>query len=157
MDFVERARLALNKDCLVNRGVNKDGCKVVMTDAPAPRLIIDFDKSGSPLAQDATRCDFLIIAKNQPSSGWVVPIELKRGQLKASQVVRQLQAGTSAAERLVLGSEPIKFRPVAVSGSISKHERMRLRENQSRIRFHEHREPIRLITCGDPLNQALGL
>lgn len=154
--LLERIRLVLNPSCLVIRSLNKDGCKVSMTNAPALRLIVDFDKPGSPLAQDATRCDYLVIAEGQQSFGWVAPLELKRGQLHADQVVRQLQAGASAAEKLVPKDEPIKFRPVAASGSASKHERNRLRNQKSRIRFHGHAEPIRLMSCCAPLVQALG-
>ena len=154
--LLERVRLALDPGCLVRRGLNKDGCKILITNAPGPRLIVDFDKPGSPLAREATRCDYLLVAEGQQEFDWIAPLELKRGQLHADQVVRQLQAGASAAEKLVPRGEPVKFRPVAASGNASKHERKRLRNKGSMIRFHGHTEPVRLMSCGAPLVQALG-
>ena len=42
--------------------LRKEGCKVSLNDAPEPRLIVDFDKPGSPLGQNQTRCDYLFVA-----------------------------------------------------------------------------------------------
>lgn len=127
-----------------------------MTNAPTPRLVIDFDKPGSPSPQDATRCDFLVIAESQKRPSLVAPLELKRGKLHADQVVRQLQAGARAAERLVCADEAVRFRPVAATGSKTKHEFNKLKNRQNWIRFHRQAEPIRLMSCGAALNQALG-
>ncbi|MCE2519758.1 MAG: hypothetical protein J4G15_08020 [Alphaproteobacteria bacterium] len=128
----------------------------MLTDAPEPRLIVDFDRPGSPLAREVTRCDYLLIAEDRQEFGWVAPLELKRGQLHADQVVRQLQAGASAAEKLVSEDEATRFRPVAASGSVSKHERIRLKNRRNMIRFHGHMQPVRLMSCGGSLVKALG-
>lgn len=77
--LVKRVRRALDSRCQINHGVRKDGCKIPMKNMPDPHLIIDFDKPGSPLAQDETRCDFLVIANSHHDFDWVVPLELKRG------------------------------------------------------------------------------
>ena len=147
---------ALDKRCLARGKLNKDGCKVSLKDAPGPRLIIDFDKPGSPLGPSQTRCDYLFVADGDKSSGWVAPLELKNGRLHANQAVRQLRAGARAAEQLVPSGEQIKFRPVAVSGSASKAERNRLKGKDGGIRFHGCVEPVRLLSCGAPLTEALG-
>ena len=126
-----------------------------MTDAPSPRLVVDFDKPGSPLAADATRCDYLLVAEGEHAHGWVAVLELKRGRLHAEQVVRQLRAGASAAEKLVPQGEAIMFRPIAASGSTPKHERTKLRSRANAIRFHGHMEPVRLMSCGTKLVMAL--
>ena len=155
--LLARVRNAVDARRLIKRRkLYKEGCRVLMTNAPNPRLIVDFDKPGSPLAQEATRCDYLLVAKGQQEFEWVAPLELKRGQLRADQVVRQLRAGASAAEKLVPEGEPVKFRPVAASGSASKHERKRLKDKGNMIRFHGHVEPVRLMSCGAPLVRALG-
>ena len=73
-------RCALDGSCLVNGGLNKGGCKVVMTNMPASGVVVDFDKPGSPLANDKTRRDFLLAADDtRHSSSWVAALELKRG------------------------------------------------------------------------------
>ena len=152
---MERARRALDPKCLVKGGLKKEGCKVVMTDAPSPRLTIDFDKPGSPLGAGTTRCDYLLIAEDEHADGWVVVIELKGGELDADEVVRQLRAGASAAEKFVPRSEAFRFRPVVASGSVPKYERTKLRDKANMIGFHEHKEPVRLMSCGARLAMAL--
>ena len=153
--LLEGVSRVIDGDCLVKGGLNKDGCKVVMTDAPSPRLIVDFDKPGSPLAADATRCDYLLVAEGEHAHGWVVVLELKRGRLDVDQVVRQLRAGASAAEKLVPRGEAFRFRPVAAYGSMPKYERTKLRDKANRIRFHKYKERIRLMHCGAKLAKAL--
>ena len=64
-------------------------------------MIVDFDKPGSPLPVHSTRCDYLLVAGREHARGWVAVLELKRGQLRVNQLVVQMQAGASAAERIV--------------------------------------------------------
>ena len=123
--------------------------------APKPHLIVDFDKPGSPLGPHETRCDYLFVADGQGDVGLVAPLELKRGRLHAREVAGQLQAGASAAEKLVPPEEPIKLRPVAASSGRSKAERIRLKAKGNRIRCHRRLEAIRLMSCGAPLVGAL--
>ncbi len=126
-----------------------------MTDAPTPNLIVDFDRPGSPLGLGQTRCDYLFVAENDKGD-WIAPLELKRGCLQADEVVRQLQAGASAAEQLVSSNDSVRFRPVAASGSTPKAERDKLKNKRSKVRFHGQAEAIRLISCGASLVGALG-
>ena len=153
--LLESVRGRINRKSLVKGGLSKDGCKVVMTDAPAPRLVVDFDKPGAPLKTDATRCDYLLVAEGEHGRGWVAVLELKRGRLHADHVVRQLRAGASAAEKLVPRDEAFRFRPIAASGSTPKHERARLRDKSNMIALHGNREPVRLMSCGAKLVTAL--
>jgi len=154
--FVKKVRGALDPRTLAPGRLSKNGCGVKMTNLPALRLIIDFDKPGSPLGPNAPRCDYLVITEDQQKIGLVAPLELKRGQLHADQVAKQLQAGANAAEKLIAQDEAVRFRPIAASGRVSKHERTRLKSRANMVRFHGSSEPIRLIQCGDPLLQALG-
>ncbi len=145
-------RSRIEKDCFVRR-MSQEGCRVVMTGAPDPKLIVDFDKPSSLLSEGETRCDYLLVAEGEDAQGWVAVLELKQGQLHANQVVRQLRAGASAAEKIIPSGHAIRFRPIAVSGRSSKHERAQLR-NQL-IRFHEHKELVRMMACGDRLMTVL--
>ena len=153
--LVATVRNAIDGACLVKGGLSKDGCKVVMTDAPSPRLIVDFDKPGSPLAADAVRCDYLLVAEGKHGHGCVAVLEVKRGRLHADQVVRQLRAGASAAEKIVPRGKALRFRPVAVSGRAPKHERTKLKNKANAIEFHGRREPVRLMSCEARLATAL--
>ena len=153
--LLQNARRTLDPVCLVKHGVRKDGCDVKLTDAPAPRLIVDFDKPRAPSTSDGGRCDFFMIAEGTDERCWVVPLELKRGKLHATQAVRQLRQGARVAERFISDGKLVRFCPVAVSGSVPRHERAILRKPESRIRFHGRKEPIRRLSCGAPLKQVL--
>lgn len=156
--LVDAVRAKVSPKCLA-RKCSRDGCGVSLKDAPESRLIIDFDKPCSPLGMQATRCDYLFIAesvdRSGDRSGWIAPLELQKGGLDASKVVKQLQAGARAAEKLVPRKKPVKFRPVAAFDGIHKAERNKLRSKNTKVRFHGHTELIRLIRCDAPLVQAL--
>ena len=154
--LVRTVRETLDKGCLVDGGLTKQGCKVSLRGTPRSRLIVDFDKPASPLGPDQTRCDYLFVAEVDEGPGWIVPLELKRGRLRADEAVRQLQAGALAAERLVPSGEQVRFRPIAVAGSTPKAERSRLKGKNGRIRFHDCAESVRLMSCGAPLARMLG-
>lgn len=154
--LVEDIRAKLAPECLVGGRLKRMGCAVSLKNAPKTRAIVDFDKPGSPLGPDESRCDYLFIAEGDGGPGWVAPLEVKRGSLETAEVLRQLRAGASAAETLVPRGAPIAFRPVAVSGSTPKAQRDRLKSQGAKIRFHDHEEAVRLLSCGDPLMKALG-
>ena len=144
----------LNANCIVAR-CKKDGCSVSLAGAPQQRLIVDFDKAGSPLGPADTRCDYLLLA--EPSCGdlWVAPVELKKGDAALGKSIEQLRAGTQAAKRLVSKevAAGAKFLPVLASGGIDKNERKKLRDE--RVKFYHHEETVRRIKCGAPLMDAL--
>ena len=152
---LKKIETSLDPNCIMSGGLSKDGCTVPLTDAPEQRLIVDLDNPGSPLNQNQPRCDYLFVANGDGDVGWFAPLELKRGSLLASEVVRQLQAGATVAEQLVADNDPVRFRPVVASGSIHKYQRNILRNKKSKIRFHNHIEAVRLIKCGTPLLNAL--
>ncbi len=156
MGLVESVRGRSDPECLVSR-IGRNGCTVSLRDAPRERLIIDFDKRDAPVRGDGPSCDYLFVAEGVPrEAGWVAPLELKRGALRASAVVRQLRAGAEAAERLVPRELRPSFRPTAVCGSIHKLERAALRKPQNRIAFQGHSEAVRLMSCGCRLTEVLG-
>ncbi len=152
--LVDTVRGKVKKTCLVSGGLKKEGCSVSLKDAPRRRLIVDFDKPGSPLSKKKSRCDYLYVAEDAGNSGWVAPMELKKGRLDASKAVKQLKAGARVAEKLVPDSESVNFRPVAASGG-NKAERVELRAKKNRVGFHGTSEVIRLIKCGERLMDAL--
>lgn len=149
-NLVDTVRGMVKKTCLISGRLKKEGCSVSLKDAPRRRLIVDFDKPGSPLGASETRCDYLFVADKHGSTGWVLTIELKRGRLDASEAVEQLRAGARVAEQLVPRPIKVNFRPVAASGG-NKAERAELRNRRNMIRFHGQAEYVRLLKCGDRL------
>ena len=153
--LVEAVRASVEDTCVVQGRMGKQGCSVSLRDAPKLRLVVDFDRPGSPMQEDETRCDYLLVAEVPDNPGWVVPLELKRGRLDAGKAVVQLRAGARVAESLVPNTMRVSFRPVVASGG-SKAERGRLRAKNSRVKFRGAAEYVRLIRCGDRLAKALG-
>ena len=153
---VEMVRSMVENTCVISKGLRKEGCTVSLKDVPQSRLIIDFDKPGSPLGKNQARCDYLCVAEVAGKPGWVVPLELKRGGIDASKVVRQLNAGARAAKRLVPNTMKVNFRPVvAYGGGIHTAERNALRANHNKVQFHGTAEPVRLIKCRGQLIEGI--
>ena len=150
--LVSTVRNQVAGECLVTK-CSKQGCSVSMQDAPHTRLIIDFDKPCSPLGPHQRRCDYLFVADVLRKPGWIVPLELKGGTVRASQVTEQLQAGAHAAELLVPNRMKANFRPVVVFRKhMHRAERKALKKN---VRFHSCPEPVFLLRCGDRLTKVL--
>lgn len=152
--LVETARTKIDNKCLELGKCEKDGCGVSLKGVPKSRLVIDFDKQGSPLGEDQSRCDYLFVVDAGDKGGWIVPLELKSGKYDASNVVKQLEAGTRVAENIVSREKKIDFRPVLVFGKAPhKNEREKLRRT-GKVRFHGNTQSIRLIRCGGDLAET---
>ena len=151
--LIEWVGSRVDENCRARR-MKKGGCGIGMADAPTSRLIVDCDKRGAPVAADAGRCDYLVVAEGESAPGWVAVIELKRGGLHANQVASQLRAGASVAEKLVPRDGELRFRPVVASGKTSKYELQKLKAKRNRIPFHGRCEPVRWVRCGDGLATA---
>lgn len=129
----------------------KQGCRVVLKDVPFSHIIMDLDHSFFGLV-DKPHCDFVFIGSGEPN--WAVPLELKRGSPDATEMTRQLQAGSDFVQDRIPATLKMRFRPIgAYGGHLHKRERDQLRK--ARISFRNRKYEIRLIRCGTPLNTAL--
>ena len=152
MTDLESIRDALNPLCLVESGLNKNGCKVKLDAVPKSRIVVDFDRPGSPVSSNDERCDYLAFV-NGFKTDFVIPIELMKGRLDSSKVVVQLQAGANFAQNHISRDQVVSFRPVAVTGSAHKYQREKLRNSQ--IKFHGKATSIDRIACGSSLSSII--
>ena len=149
---VEQVRASVPPACLARR-CRREGCLVSLTKVPQPSVLIDMDCNELTISPTSRRCDFMFVSDEE---GWVVPLELKRGNLDAGEMVAQLRAGARFAERVVPKGAAVRFLPIAVCGGrVHRTERNKLRSNASRIRFRGQYVYIELLKCGQPLTQAL--
>ena len=150
--FVDAVRARIDALSCVVDGIDKGRCGVSLADAPHPRVIIDLDKTGSPLGPARTKCDFLFFGEPD----LVMPIEIKdHGAPNIAKVTKQLQAGADAADDKLPPRHPaVRFRPVLVSRNMRRDEQLKLRSE--RVRFRKRLEMVRQLNCGDPLTGALG-
>ena len=152
-DLVNQIRKKLPNECFTKGKLCKEGCSVSLKDAPTPSITIDMDKPQAPVRQNETKCDYIFIGGCDDV--FLVPLELKRGKLDASDVAKQLQAGANiAAARIIPKREQVQFLPVAVCGG--KFHRVEIRRLlQSKIHFKSQSSNVQLLKCGDPLIKAL--
>ena len=152
-DFMRTLLKRLNWQKIPREKIKNRQCHISLEGAPQSHLVINFDKPDSPLGKNQTKCDFLFIAESEKDHAWVVPIELKKKELRADKVIKQLQSGARVAEKLVPSDIAVMFRPVIASGSCHRHE-LNILKNQ-KIRFRDCSEIARRIKCGGKLNDTL--
>ncbi len=139
-------------ESIVTARLKRKGCSLSLESAPEPNTIVDLDKAGLP--GDQSRADFLFVSDQ--SSGWVVPIEMKKGAVgSVRDVVKQLQASTQLAECWFSGAGPVDFRAVLVSGSLPKAANRELKKPENQVRYCGKKWPVQRIRCGNPLKSAL--
>ena len=150
--LVESVRSRVPKNCISTRCQAK-GCSANVGDAPTPFVLVDMDCRTLSLNQSSSRCDFIFVTD---SGDLVAALELKRGKVEASQVVRQLQAGADFADSVVPKRSVVRFVPIAVyGGKAHRGELTKLGRKQSQIRFRSSRVRIELLRCGQPLVNAI--
>lgn len=120
-----------------------------LTDAPEPRVLVGVDCPALGLDPNAARCDFILFSNNL-----IAALELQRGSLRASKVVRQLQAGANLANRLAPSTARARFVPVAAYGG-KMHRAEYIKLDASRIRFRNSRYSVELLRCGGRLTAAI--
>ena len=154
--LAEAVRRKIEASCIEAGPLRRKDCEISLEDAPEPRVVIDFDKPGSPLGKSQKRCEYLFVADRDGGGGWVVPMEFKSSRMNVSRVAEQLQAGARIAERLVPRQNPISFRPVAVIyESVNKKQRRDLKEAGNAVRYRGRSEPVRVLQCGSLLTEVL--
>ncbi len=121
------------------------------------RVIIDLDCEDLNLPSDQTLCDYIFLGAKERDTDkdWVVPMELKKGNVDISEVAKQLQGGANVADQIISHDASMSFIPVVASGNFSKHEQRQLRNRSNNVRFRGRSAIIRRIRCGDSLTQVL--
>ena len=150
---INATREKVNGEC-VKQAMRKSGCSASLKDAPEKRLIVDCD-CPSLFEPDETHCDYLFFADVPGQQSWVAPIELKRGGVKSSEVIKQLRAGARVADEIVPENAKVRFLPVLASGELGKRQRLELRKSRNKIRFRNTSAFVIRIRCGDPLMKHL--
>ena len=155
--LAEAVRRKIKDSCIEDGPLRRKDCEISLEDAPRPRIVIDFDKPGSPLGKSQKRCEYLFVADRDGGGGWVVPMEFKSSRMNVSRVAEQLRAGARVAEQLVPNQNPISFRPVAVVYQpANKKQRRDLKDARHTVRYRGRSEPVRVLQCGSLLTEVLG-
>lgn len=135
----------------------KEGCRVSMANIPSDRVVLDVDLVSPTGNTDTNQCDFVLFYIDTAHNHLVgVPMELKRGDVKASEVVAQLQEGARIVDNCLPNDVDLNLILVLVHGG-SMHKSQRNRLSTSRIRFRGEEFPINTARCGHEGNLAQAL
>ena len=135
----------------------KEGCRVSMANIPSGRVVLDVDLVSTVGKTDTNRCDFVLFYIDTAQSSLIgVPMELKRGDVDASEAVAQLQEGARIIDRCTPNDVEMNLVLVLVHGG-SMHRSQRNRLRTSRIRFRGEEFPINTTRCGHQGNLAQAL
>ena len=148
---------------LVDKKQLKSGeCYLLITGAPKPHLVINFDKPESPLGANDEKPDFLFLSdkggkdkKGQGGLGLLVPIELSAGRSKSAQHIKnQLQAGVDWSQKVIPEQSQLQLIPI-YCGPIDNLEKAEIKKAQFRVVFRGQKETALLRRCGSKLTDAL--
>ena len=132
----------------------KEGCRVSMANIPSERVVLDVDIAFPTGRTDTNQCDFVLFYIDATEGNFVgVPMELKRGDVDASEAVAQLQAGARIVDNCTPNDVDVNLVLVLVHGG-SMHRSQRNRLRTSRIRFRGEEFPINTTRCGHQGNLA---
>ena len=72
----------------------REECRVSMANIPSERVVLDVDRAFPTGRAKTNQCDFVLFYIDTAQSSLIgVPMELKRGDVDASEAVAQLQEG----------------------------------------------------------------
>ena len=140
-----------------SKSYTKEGCRVSMANIPSERVVLDVDLVFPTGRSGTNQCDFVLFYIDTAQDSLIgVPMELKRGDVDASEAVAQLQEGA----RIVDGCTPndVEMNLVLIlvhGGSMHRSQRNRLRT--ARITFRGEEFPINTTTCSYQGNLAQAL
>ena len=135
----------------------KEGCRVSMANIPSERVVLDVDLAFPTGRAGINQCDFVLFFFDAAQNNLIgVPMELKRGDVNASEAVAQLQEGARIVDSYTPNNVDINLVLLLVHGG-SMHRSQRNRLRTSRIRFRGEEFPINTARCGHEgnLSQAL--
>lgn len=135
----------------------KQGCRVSMANIPTNRIVLDVDLAFPTGRAGINQCDFVLFYIDDAQNNLIgVPMELKRGDVNASEAVAQLQEGARIVDNCAPNDVEVNLILVLVHGG-SMHRSQRNRLRTSRIRFRGEEFPINTARCGHQGNLAEAL
>lgn len=146
-EVLDAIRKRVGEENLTN-SCSGDGCHVDMTDVPRERIVVDVERMFQVNQRKGKRCDRMLLYVDRTRSKLVVVlIELKSGNVNATEVFQQLQSGANFAEELVPRDIETTCIPVVFHGKrIHDAQLPKLKRNE--VCFLRQPFPIWKRKCG---------
>lgn len=138
---------SITKDC------GGEGCKVYRTDIPRQKFVINLEKEFDSRKDSSKRCDRLLFYKNK-NILYAVPIELKGGKGKESQVREQLKKGLEFAATLVQDLKEPVFVPIVFTKRGIKESSPKSQRQELKVTFNGNTLNVLQGRCGRKKNLA---
>ena len=152
--LLERIDASVSATCRAT-ACRKEGCGLGLKNLPRRYRLIDMDHAEAPGRSHEERCDYVFFGEDA-IRGWVVPLELKRGSVRASKIAAQLQAGAGEAEQLIGADGAVGFVPAAAHGGrVHRQQVNSLARPEHQVTFRRTTYKIELLRCGASLADAL--
>lgn len=155
-EVLEKIRLWVG-DRKATSPYTKEGCRVSMANLrskPANRVVLDVDRAFPTDTAKANQCDLILFHIDDVQNGLVaVPMELKRGDVDASEAVAQLREGARIVDDCTPNDAQMNLVFILVHGG-SMHRSQRNKLRTARIRFRGEPFPINTARCGYEGNLA---
>ncbi len=145
----------VSPDSLTN-SCSGEGCQVYLTDLPRQKVVINVEKEFDSRRDNRQRCDRLLFYRNAGKNTFVaVPIELKSGKAKESEVREKLEnslkfATTVAPDRKASGKTfyvPVLFHGRGINWTNPRHR-------QLTVNFQGKTVTVLIGRCGRKKNLA---
>ena len=125
-----------------------------MTDVPSPRIVVDADLAFPAHKIEGKKCDFILFFFENAGRFLTVPVELKGGNVDASEAQEQLQKGADFANRVMPADVNSICSPILIHEK-SIHTKQRTTLNRAKVRFRGQQLTIKTARCNRPGNLAL--
>ena len=138
----------INTDNLIN-SCSGEGCTVDMEGVPSKRIVVHVENEFDLQKKDEKRCDRLLFFINTEKRLVAVPIELKSGTAKESEVIEQLENSLKFAEQIAsaTSTSQTEYCPVLFHGKDIKWSNPRGLK-QLRVKFRGKNLLVLRGNCG---------
>ena len=119
------------------------------------RVVVDLDKVFPSGQEGENQCECVIFYFDGAENFVVVPIELKGGEVDASEASKQLKGGAAFAIDYTPKGVKSICHPILFCNGMSKAEYRQLKKPQSQVPFGGKSFEIKTARCGDKLADVL--
>ena len=156
-DILENIRDQVGRvNLFKGNSLRRGRCRVNLTGVPEDdRVVVDLDKVFPDGQAGENQCECVIFYFDTAANFVVVLIELKGGEVDASEASNQLKGGAAFATTYTPSGSNCICHPVLFHNGISRAEVRQLSKNQSRVRFQGKSFEIRTARCGGKLADVL--
>lgn len=156
-EILENIRNRIGRGNLFNGNVFRRGrCSVNLTDfSEDNRVVVDLDKVFPSGQTGRNQCECVLFYFNDAGNFVVVPIELKGGEVDASEASNQLRGGAAFAADYIPSGSTNLCHPILFHNGISRAEVRQLKSSQSKVHFRGKSFEIKTARCGGKLADVL--